>query len=232
MEEIPLTRRERERSVRKEEMLRAAQAVFAEKGYGQATIDEIAHRAEFGKGTLYNYFPGGKEDILFSIFDHLYDTICERIEAAFSTGVETGLPFRDTFSGALQALFEFFLERQDLFMLLIKEAQRMFLSDDPEKAAYFMRQRDRVFGQLLPPVEAAMKRGEIKNLSPVAVAHMIWGNVYGIQVHLCIECTSSDDKGSSISTPAAAAEFLTTILMDGLTPRQPTNNPTNGHAPN
>lgn len=107
----------------------------------------------------------------------------------------------------------------------------MFLSDDPEKAAYFIRQRDRVFGRLLPPVETAMKRGEIKNLSPLAVAHMIWGNIYGIQVHLCVECTSDDDRANSISTPAAAAEFLTTILMDGLTPR-PTNNPTNGHAPN
>jgi len=211
-------------------MLRAAQSVFAEKGYAQATVDEIAHRAEFGKGTLYNYFPGGKEDILLSIFDGLYDTICERIEAAFSAGSASGKPFRETFRDAIRALFTFFLERQDLFMLLVKEAQRMLLSDNPEKAAYFIRQRDRVFSHLLPPIQAAVERGEIIDLPAVAVAHTVWGNIYGIQVHLCLECTTDDASPKSISTPDEAAEFLTAILMDGLSPRTQPRKSTNGHA--
>ncbi|GIV59650.1 MAG: hypothetical protein KatS3mg043_0739 [Rhodothermaceae bacterium] len=58
--ETALPRRERERLMRRRAMLEAARAVFAEKGYLQATVDEIAQRAEFGKGTLYNYFTGGR----------------------------------------------------------------------------------------------------------------------------------------------------------------------------
>src|SRR5690606_9747185 len=122
--ELTFTRRERERNLRREEMLRAAQAVFAEKGYANATVDEIALRAEFGKGTLYNYFPGGKEDILFAIFDELFDTICQRIEEAFETDDMPKRPFRDTFRDALEAIFTFFLHRQDLLMILMKEAHR------------------------------------------------------------------------------------------------------------
>ena len=53
-------------------VLDAARTVFAEKGYADATLEEIAQRAEFGKGTLYNYFEGGKEEILFAVFDDLY----------------------------------------------------------------------------------------------------------------------------------------------------------------
>ena len=109
-----ISRRERERMMRRDEMLQAAQAVFAEKGYAQATIDEIAHRAEFGKGTLYNYFPGGKEDILYAIFDELYDTICGRIAAAFREAAATDRPFRETFRDAMEATFTFFLERQEI----------------------------------------------------------------------------------------------------------------------
>ncbi|PSQ74919.1 MAG: hypothetical protein BRD36_01045 [Bacteroidetes bacterium QH_7_64_110] len=47
-----LSRREREQRRRRRIMLQAAQSVFAEKGYEQATLEEIAKRAEFGKGTL------------------------------------------------------------------------------------------------------------------------------------------------------------------------------------
>ncbi|TKX68113.1 TetR/AcrR family transcriptional regulator, partial [Halorubrum sp. GN11_10-6_MGM] len=64
-----LSRRERERRRRRQAMLDAARAVFAEEGYADATLDEIAERAEFGKGTLYNYFEGGKEELFLAVFD-------------------------------------------------------------------------------------------------------------------------------------------------------------------
>ena len=44
-------------------MLRSAKVVFAERGFHQATVDEIAAVAGFGKGTLYNYFEEGKQEM-------------------------------------------------------------------------------------------------------------------------------------------------------------------------
>jgi AcrR family transcriptional regulator len=70
-----LSRRDRERLTRRSEMLSAAQEVIAEKGYGEATLEEIASRAEYGKGTLYNYFPGGKQEILLSIFESTISSV-------------------------------------------------------------------------------------------------------------------------------------------------------------
>jgi AcrR family transcriptional regulator len=49
-------RREQERSRRKQEILQAARAVFAEHGFRRATVEAIAERAEVGKGTVYLYF--------------------------------------------------------------------------------------------------------------------------------------------------------------------------------
>jgi AcrR family transcriptional regulator len=49
-------RREQERARRKQEILQAARAVFAEDGFRRATVDSIAQRAEVGKGTVYLYF--------------------------------------------------------------------------------------------------------------------------------------------------------------------------------
>ena len=55
------TRREREREAHRECILEAAEAVFAERGYLGATIAEIASRAEFSVGSIYNFFPGKRE---------------------------------------------------------------------------------------------------------------------------------------------------------------------------
>ena len=63
-----LTRREREKLARQQDIVNAALELFAAKGFRDTTLDEIAQKAEFGKGTLYNYF-ASKEDIFHAIID-------------------------------------------------------------------------------------------------------------------------------------------------------------------
>ena len=48
----PLIRKERERLAKRHDIMRAARRVFAMRGYENATLDEIAEKAEFAKGTL------------------------------------------------------------------------------------------------------------------------------------------------------------------------------------
>ena len=50
-ESIP--RREREKLAHRQDILDAASRVFAHKGFFNATLDEVAHEAEFSKGALY-----------------------------------------------------------------------------------------------------------------------------------------------------------------------------------
>lgn len=49
-------RREQDRARRRNDILMAARAVFAEDGFRRATVDQIAQRAEVAKGTIYLYF--------------------------------------------------------------------------------------------------------------------------------------------------------------------------------
>ena len=53
---MPSQRRARERAQRKEEILQAGRAAFAEVGYRRTTVEAVAERAEIGKGTIYLYF--------------------------------------------------------------------------------------------------------------------------------------------------------------------------------
>lgn len=54
-------RREKERLRRRKEILSAARSVFSRKGYHNATLDEIARKAQLGKGTVYWYFASKAE---------------------------------------------------------------------------------------------------------------------------------------------------------------------------
>lgn len=56
-------RREQDRARRKQDILLAARAVFAQDGFRRATVDQIAQQAEVAKGTIYLYFES-KETIL------------------------------------------------------------------------------------------------------------------------------------------------------------------------
>ena len=61
------SRKEREKQKRAEEILLAAEQCFAEKGFHECTMEDIAERAESSVGGLYNFF-GGKDDIYQAMF--------------------------------------------------------------------------------------------------------------------------------------------------------------------
>lgn len=216
--DAPLSRRERERQRRRQAILEAAQAVFAEKGYENATLDEIANRAEFGKGTLYNYFEGGKEELLFAIFDSIYDQIRNRVAQSFTPDAVRSRSLRAVFQEFVESSFNFFLEREDLFFILMKEETRLMFSDDPEMAAYCQQQEHRLVEAFIPALETAMETGELKEMPPHAVGHMVAGNVNGMLMHLVLKRHSKldDCTPSTIQTPEQAASFLTKMLFDGL----------------
>ena len=72
------SRKEREYQVRREEILRAAEKIFAQNGFYNSTVAEIAKESEFAIGTLYQFFTN-KEELYYTMmiekFDLLYKTL-------------------------------------------------------------------------------------------------------------------------------------------------------------
>ena len=207
-------------------MRRAAQFVFAEKGYEQATLDEIAERAEFGKGTLYNYFENGKEGLLFAIFDEVYDDLHDMIGTTIGDDATASRTLRRGFHALVVRSFEYYEDRESLFLILIKEAHRLCFSNDVQKAAYFQDQQQRLLDALVPAVQSAMAADDIVSLPPQPVAHMMLEVVHDLVVRRCLTDRSAVDDASCrprpdaplLHDPEAAADFLTSLLFDGLGP--------------
>jgi AcrR family transcriptional regulator len=57
--------RERKREQTRQQILQAAQALFAERGFEAVTVAEIARAAQYSEVTVFNYFPT-KEDLVFA----------------------------------------------------------------------------------------------------------------------------------------------------------------------
>ena len=213
MEIQTLTRRDRERLARRQAILDAALYTFAEKGYEGATLDEVAERAEFGKGTLYNYFPGGKEEILFALFDEVYDGVVELTNDYFAGREGDGASTRGVFRDYSARMIAHFIDHLPEFLLLIKEAHRMVFGDQAENATYLFAQRERVAEALAKPVQLAMDRGELKPMDAHTVAHLIMGNIHG---YLMFACPHRGGEPTVSPDPEVGADFITTILFDGL----------------
>jgi AcrR family transcriptional regulator len=210
--EVPTSRKERERRLRREAILSAARIEFAEHGFGAAKLDDIARRAEFGKGTLYNYFEGGKEGMLLAIFDGFYDDMERLVTAAFDDDRSLSeKSFRQALYDYTLSCLTFYLRDKDLFLILVKEAHRMCFGEDEAHALYFRRQQIRLVNALTGPIERAKWAGHIRDVDAGATAHLILGNIQGLQVHLMLA-----DGACTSLTPEAAAGFLTHLLLDGL----------------
>ena len=62
---------------RQAEVVLAAARVFAERGYDQTSVPQLADQLGLASGSLYHYF-GGKEALLIAICNEIMDPLLER----------------------------------------------------------------------------------------------------------------------------------------------------------
>src|SRR4030067_544194 len=110
------SRKEREYLVRRREILSAAEKVFAAKGFFPTTMNEIAHKAEFGTGTLYKYFKS-KEDLYFTLIDEKIEEINRLVKAELSQKSSA----MERIEKVLRFQFEFVERNRDFFRIYISE---------------------------------------------------------------------------------------------------------------
>jgi AcrR family transcriptional regulator len=77
----PVQRWQRRKEARPQEILEAALAVFAEKGFAATRMEDIAARAGVTKGTIYLYFPS-KEDVFKSLVRQTFGGTLNRVVEA------------------------------------------------------------------------------------------------------------------------------------------------------
>jgi len=138
--------------------------------------------------------------------------LCELISVTFSERSTIGFP--DQLRSFFEHTFSFFFDKLDLFVILIREAHRMGVGDDPSPQAFFVQQRNRTVEALAVPIQKAIDRGEIFTTSASFLAHLILVNVNGCQMKACH--IFSDPEAHSPKSSKEMADFLTGLICTGI----------------
>ena len=131
------TRRERERERHREEILRAAESVFAARGYEGASMADIAEKAEFSVGSLYNFFRDKA-----ALGEEVMVRVCEERAAS----LEALVPFAEDPAAGLRELARRFVRHVAahgafLQMSFALQSSRGHYAPPPRIAALLERQR-------------------------------------------------------------------------------------------
>ena len=115
---IALSRKERDKIRNKETILDAAVHLFAQKGFTETKLEEVAVLAEFGKGTIYNYFEN-KNDLLISAFDYALGKVISYITGQL---VNVSNPL-DRLRLIVNAQFDYYRSNEDFLRVIVANQQ-------------------------------------------------------------------------------------------------------------
>lgn len=101
---------------RREQLLDVGRAVFAEKGYEAASIEEIAERAKISKPIVYEHF-GGKQGMYAVIVDREVQRLLARITAALDARHA-----RAMLEQAATAFLSYVEDETDGFRILVRDS--------------------------------------------------------------------------------------------------------------
>src|ERR1700712_1599117 len=101
---------------RREQLLTIARKLFADRGFGATSIEEIATRANVSKPIVYEHF-GGKEGLYAVIVDREMKHVIADVSAAISAGSP-----RDRVGAATLAFLKYVKEQPDGFAVLSRDA--------------------------------------------------------------------------------------------------------------
>jgi AcrR family transcriptional regulator len=146
----------------RERLLTAAESVFAELGYPEASIVKITEAAGVAQGTFYLYFSSKQE-----IFEEVVRDLNRRVRHAMAAGSERGRTRAEAELLGFKGYFEFAAEHGALYRI-IRQAE--FVSPQTLHDHY-----DAIASGYVAALEAAMDRGEVARMDPEVLAWALMG---------------------------------------------------------
>ncbi len=132
-----LGRKERHRLLRKADIIRAAEHVFALKGFHKATIQDIAHQAQYATGTVYLYFED-KNSLYFSVVEEKIRGILNvlRLKTKQVNGA------REKLEVFIYESLWFFEKNQDFFRIFVQEESPWLIKSKLAKSTIAQKRKD------------------------------------------------------------------------------------------
>ena len=151
------------RSARRRQILDAAIRIFAQMGFAEASVADIASAARAGHGTLFLYFSTKEALFRAAVLEPLSE-----LERAFTFAAPSSTPPIEAIRGMVRAQVAF-VSRQTSYFRLTQYV--LGLRDRfPDQAERLFAVSDRFTEQLVPVIEAGQRAGELAPGKPDVIA--------------------------------------------------------------
>ncbi|HEY7124330.1 MAG TPA: TetR/AcrR family transcriptional regulator [Ktedonobacterales bacterium] len=199
-------------------ILDAAEAVFGDRGYHEASVTEITQRAQVAQGTFYLYFHSKRE-----IFLQLVEDLGTQLRAAMREASRGSTSRMEMERKGFAGFFAFARAHRQLYRI-VQEADRVDLPTFQEYYSRLARGYARGLG-------AAMEAGEIRQIDPEALAYaligighflalrwLIWPQEQSSQIGQPAEEIAGEAGGQPPELPERVFSTLLEFLAHGLEP--------------
>lgn len=160
-----MSRKEREFKARREEILKAATRIFAQKGYHGASMSEIAKEAEFSTGSLYNFFKN-KEELYFTLLVEKIEGLETQVSVVFESNADVDQKLRLW----LDKILSYFEVERDFFRIFVEQRTQFEQSSKGEFAdMVFEKLKNNMF-RMMAMMKEGVDKGFFKPMDPLELA--------------------------------------------------------------
>ena len=191
------SKRASKRASNRDAILQAARAVFAELGYGGATVRDITRRTALATGTFYNYFTNKEE-----VFEALTRENGEELRALLSAARQEADSFEQFIEASYLTYFSYYAKNPETYRLVRSNRGR-----DGGNLNMRGPQVTAGLAEMRQDIERAMKLGMIPQNDAALLAAAIGGVAFSI-----LDETMQGD----MIDPQRAARFATKLFMRGI----------------
>ena len=163
--------------MRRQQIMDAAKKVFASKGFGGATIENIAEEAEFSPATLYLYFKS-KDELLASLNLKMLQTLIAKMEHVRD---KKRLSPEKKIRALEKALYEVYLtDPLNVVNVLRFQSKERLRNLSPELASRIRDCTQKYMKAIAEIFEDGIKEGSFLDRHPAAFADIVWGLFTGL----------------------------------------------------
>ncbi len=163
-----LPRKEKERLRHRKEILNASLELFSEKGFHNVSMQEIAVKAEFGTGTLYNFFKN-KEELYVALMLEQAD----KFQAALRSALKEGRDEYEMIINFIRVKGEVFMANEKVIRLFLAETQGASFNIKTGLDDEIRRKYDECLQELTSVFHKGIEKKIFKKLDPLYLANSL-----------------------------------------------------------
>lgn len=152
-----LSRKEREYQARREEILKAAEKIFAQNGFHDSTVAEIAKESEFAIGTLYQFFKN-KEELYYTMMIEKFDLLY----TALLTKVDRSTACFENLHCVVEVVFSFIEQNVDFFKIFTWELNVLAPNMENELKEQLIKKHFAYISIISGVLKEGITKGELK----------------------------------------------------------------------